>query len=38
MVNGLACQMPVTVCLLGDNLNVHAKPEKHGLSRDTTAI
>jgi hypothetical protein len=28
MANGLACHLLVSVCLLGSNLNVHAKPEQ----------
>jgi hypothetical protein len=36
--NGQACQMLVSVCLLGSDLTVHAKPEKLMLPQDTTGI
>jgi len=38
LVNGLASYMPVSVCLIGSNLNVHTKPEKLRPVRDTTDI
>jgi hypothetical protein len=38
LVDGLACCMLVSVCLLGNSLNVHSNPEKLRPSRDTTDI
>jgi len=38
MANGLASHMLVSLCLLGSNLNVHAKPEKPRPSRGTTDV
>jgi len=37
-VNDLASHMPVSVCLIGSNLNVHTKPEKLRPPTDTTDI
>ena len=36
--NGLSRHMLVSVCLLGSNLNVNAKPGNLGPSTDTTGI
>jgi len=37
-VNDLAYHMLISVCLLGSNLAVYAKPEKLKLSSDTSGI
>jgi len=37
-VHGLPCHMLVSMCLLGKNLEVHAKPEKQRPPTDTTDI
>jgi len=37
-VHGLACHMLVSMCLLGKNLKVHAKPVKQRPPTDTTDI
>jgi hypothetical protein len=38
LVNGVACHMPISVCLLGSSLNVHAMAEKLRPSRGTVGI